>query len=49
MLLIEDEGSGLPVMTTDAAADGVKMSRHRRHDKKSRRWEEVFSWKARYR
>ena len=34
MFLVEDEGSGLPVTTTDAAADGVEASGHRRHDEK---------------
>ena len=33
LLLVEDEGSGLPVMTTDMATDGVKTSRHQRHDR----------------
>ena len=32
MFLIENEGSGLPVMTTDVAADGVETSGHRWHD-----------------
>ena len=34
MLLVEDEGSGLPVTTTDVATDGIKTSGHRRHVKK---------------
>ena len=33
LLLVEDEGSGLPITTTDMAADGVETSRHRRHGK----------------
>ena len=32
MFLIEDKGSGLPVVTTNAAADGVEASGHRWHD-----------------
>ena len=48
MLLVEDEGSGLLVTTTDVAVDGVQTSRHRWHDEERRVWEEV-SGEAEYR
>ena len=49
MLFIEDKGSGLPITTTDAAADGVKTSRHPRHCEEDKSWEEVWLVKAEYR
>ena len=41
LFLVEDKGSGLPVTTTDAAADSVKASRHGRHSVEDEEWEEV--------
>ena len=45
MLFVKDKGSGLPVMSIDAAADGVETSRHGQHCIEDRRWEEVLAGK----